>query len=434
MALVFCVKTSYPKEKIKIVLLEGVHPRGVQVLKSEGFSIESLPASPDEAKLIKLVQDCHVLGVRSKTLVPKQVLDAAPRLLAIGCFCIGTDQVDLAYAREKGVPVFNAPFSNTRSVAELTIAEIVMLTRQVFTKSQQMHLGLWDKSAAGSHEVRGRTLGIVGYGHIGSQASVLAEAMGMRVLYYDVVPKLPLGNAKSVRTLSELLKESDVVTLHVPANESTKDMIGAKQLKMMKKGSLLINNARGSVVQISALAQALKDQHVAGAALDVFPYEPASKGEAFESPLRSMPNVILTPHIGGSTEEAQETIAIDVVEKLMKFVNVGTTTGAVNVPEVELSSQGLFTGDAAGAGAAQDEDVAKVRKSHRILHFHRNVPGVLSQVNGAIAKLGVNVTAQSLRTNEQIGYLVLDVDPSDAEAVRRQLLAIKETIRVRVLW
>lgn len=425
------VKTSYPKEKIKIVLLEGVHPRGVQMMKSEGFSVESLPASPDESKLLKLVQDCHVLGVRSKTLVPKAVLDNAPRLLAIGCFCIGTDQVDLGYAREKGVPVFNAPFSNTRSVAELTIAEIVMLTRQVFTKSQMMHQGVWDKSASGSHEVRGRTLGIVGYGHIGSQVSVLAEAMGMRVLFYDLISKMPHGNAKSVRTLAELLKESDVVTLHVPANDSTRDMIGAKQIKMMKKGSLLINNARGSVVQISALAQALKDQHIAGAALDVFPYEPASKGEAFESPMRGMPNVILTPHVGGSTEEAQETIAMDVVDKLLKFVNVGTTTGAVNVPEVELS---LLAGDVSGSGTASDDEPAKVRKSHRILHFHRNVPGVLSQVNGAIAKLGVNVTAQSLRTDEQIGYLVLDVDPSDAEAVRKQLLAIKETIRVRVLW
>lgn len=426
--------TSYPKEKIKIVLLEGVHPRAVQMFKTEGFSVESLPASPDQTKLTKLVQDCHVLGVRSKTLVPKNVLEAAPRLLSVGCFCIGTDQVDLGFAREKGVPVFNAPFSNTRSVAELTLAEIVMLTRQVFTKSQQMHVGQWDKSAAGAHEIRGRTLGIVGYGHIGSQVSVLAEAMGMRVLYYDVVPKLPLGNAKRVRTVADLLKESDVVTLHVPANDSTKDMIGAEQLKVMKKGSLLINNARGSVVQISALAQALKDQHITGAALDVFPHEPASKGESFESPLRNMPNVILTPHIGGSTEEAQETIAIDVVEKLLKFVNVGTTTGAVNVPEVELSSQGLLIGDARGEAGTQDEDAAKVRKSHRILHFHRNVPGVLSQVNGAVARLGVNVTAQSLRTSDQIGYLVLDVDPSDADAVRQQLLVIKETIRVRVLW
>jgi D-3-phosphoglycerate dehydrogenase / 2-oxoglutarate reductase len=434
-------KTSYPKDKIRVVLLEGVHARGAAMFRSEGFHVESLSASPDDARLLKLATDCHVLGVRSKTQVPRHVLDASPRLLAVGCFCIGTDQVDLGHARGKGIPVFNAPFSNTRSVAELTIAEVIALSRQMFPKSMQMHAGQWDKSASGAHEVRGRTLGIVGYGHIGSQVSVLAEAMGMRVIYYDIVPKLPLGNARSVRSLAELLRESDFVTLHVPATQATSGLMGSRQFKMMKPGAFLINNARGGVVHVPALVSALKDGTVGGAAVDVFPHEPASKGERFDSPLCGLPNVILTPHIGGSTEEAQETIASDVAEKLIKFVNVGTTTGAVNVPEVELPPQhdhqqqdepGMSERD--GDLGTGDRKQQETPRKHRILHFHRNVPGVLRQVHARIAGLGANVSAEYLRTNEQIGYMVLDVDPTNARKVVEEIRQVPETIRVRVLW
>lgn len=420
--------TSFPKDKIRVVLLEGVHARGAAMFKGDGFSVETSAKSPDDASLRKLLAQAHVVGIRSKTQLTAELLDAAPRLLTIGCFCIGTDQVDLAAARAKGIPVFNAPFSNTRSVAELTLCEIIALYRQLQLKSLQMHKGEWDKSAAGAHEVRGRTLGIVGYGHIGSQVSVLAEALGMRVLYFDVQSKLPLGNARAVRTLAELLKESDIVTLHVPSDASTHNMMGAKQLKMMKPGAFLINNARGSVVNVEALAAALKDGHVGGAAVDVFPVEPAGKGEIFASPLCGLPNVILTPHIGGSTEEAQETIAVDVAEKLLKFVNVGSTAGAVNVPQVELPDQ----------GGTDDDDDSRSRKAagrrHRILHFHKNVPGVLSKMHAIIAGMGANISGEYLRTQDEVGYVVLDVDPTDGEKVLAGLRAVPETIKVRLLW
>jgi D-3-phosphoglycerate dehydrogenase len=418
------MKTSFPKDKIRVVLLEGVHARAAQVFRSEGFQVESLAGSPDNARLRKLAGEAHMLGVRSKTQVPADVLAGASRLLAVGCFCIGTDQVDLGAARGRGIPVFNAPFSNTRSVAELTICEVIALFRQLLPKSRQMHDGAWDKSAAGAHEVRGRTLGIVGYGHIGTQVSVLAEAMGMRVVYHDIVPKLPMGNARATRTLAELLKEADAVTLHVPSDDGTRNLMGARQIRAMKPGAFLINNARGSVVDVEALVAALKDGHLGGAALDVFPHEPSGKGEAFQSPVRGLPNVILTPHIGGSTEEAQETIALDVAEKLLKFVNVGTTTGAVNVPEVELPGQASREGDA--------ESLAK--RPHRILHFHRNVPGVLSKMHTLIAAMGANVSAEYLRTKEDVGFVVLDVDPTDGVKVLEGLRAIPETIRVRMLW
>jgi len=419
------VKTSYPKDKIRAVLVEGIHPAGAAMLRAEGFQVETLAGAPDEARLLRLVEGAHILGIRSKTEVTPRVMAGAERLLAVGCFCIGTNQVDLAGARGRGVPVFNSPFSNTRSVAELTIAEVVALHRRLAEKTAQMHAGVWDKSAAGAHEVRGRTLGIVGYGHIGSQVSVLAEAFGMRVLYHDITPKMALGNARQVRTLGDLLKEADVVTLHVPATEATRGLIGAAQLRKMRAGSFLINNARGSVVDLDALAAAIREGHVAGAALDVFPDEPAAKGEAFGSPVRGLANVILTPHVGGSTEEAQGSIAEDVCTKLVKFVNNGSTTGAVNVPEVELPAQH----PEAGAGVAADAP-----RSHRILHFHRNVPGVLSTMHGAIAALGVNISGEYLRTSEDLGYVVLDVEPTDAQAVLSRLRAVPETIRVRVLW
>jgi D-3-phosphoglycerate dehydrogenase / 2-oxoglutarate reductase len=416
------VTTSYPKSRIKAVLLESIHPRGVQVLRDEGFQVECLPDSPEPAALSRLLAGAHLLGIRSKTDLTGPIIEGASRLLAVGCFCIGTNQVDLARARALGVPVFNAPFSNTRSVAELTIAEVVALHRRLGEKSAQMHAGVWDKSASGAHEVRGRTLGIVGYGHIGSQVSVLAEAMGMRVVFHDIVPKLPLGNARACRSLGDVLKESDAVTLHVPATPATRGLIGAAQLRRMRPGSYLINNARGSVVDLEALAGALRSGHLAGAALDVFPDEPAGAAREFTSPVRGLPNVILTPHVGGSTEEAQASIADDVAAKLVKFVNVGSTTGAVNVPEVELPEQG------------QAPSGAKGPRPHRILHFHRNVPGVLGAMHGLIAGLGVNVSAEYLRTYEDVGYVVLDVDPTDGNKVLAALRSVPETIRVRMLW
>ena len=415
------MKTSFPKERIKIVLVENIHPAGVAMLRDEGYQVETLAGAPDKAKLLKLVNNAHLLGIRSKTDLTADVLDAGKRLLGVGCFCIGTNQVDLGRACELGIPVFNSPFSNTRSVAELTLAEVIALSRRVVPQTINMHKGVWDKSAAGAHEVRGRTLGLVGYGHIGSQVSVLAEALGMRVLFFDIVPKLALGNARQVKDLATLLKESDFVSLHVPATEQTRHLLGASQLKRMKPGSFVINNARGSVVDVSALAEAIRSGHLGGAALDVFPHEPASRDEAFESELKGLDNVILTPHVGGSTEEAQAAIAEDVASKFIKFINVGTTTGAVNVPEVELPEQ------------ESSRDADRPRR-HRILHFHRNVPGVLSKLHGVVARLGANIWAEYLRTNEQVGYVVLDVDPLEGTALLDELKAMPETIRVRALY
>ncbi len=419
------MKTSFPKDQIKAVLLEGIHPRAVDAFRAEGFKVESVAKALEGRALEKAVADAHLVGIRSKTQVTPAVLAAAPRLLAVGCFCIGTNQVSVGAACAAGVPVFNAPFSNTRSVAELTIAEIVALYRRLADKSAEMHAGRWDKSSEGAHEVRGRTLGIVGYGRIGTQVSVLAEAMGMRVIYHDIVPKLPMGNARPTRTLAELLEHADVVTLHVPETPQTRGLVGKREIARMREGAHLINNARGGVVDLDALAAALKSGRVAGAALDVFPEEPAARGEPFESPVRGLPNVILTPHVGGSTEEAQAAIADDVCAKLLKFVNVGTTTGAVNVPEVELPEQ-----------QARDEDGHGGRgpRRHRILHFHRNVPGVLSTMHAIIAKRGGNIAAEHLQTNRDVGYVVLDVDPTDAAPIVKALREVPETIRVRVLW
>lgn len=413
-------KTSFPKNKINVVLVESIHPRAVEMLGAEGFNVQTMAGAPDEKKLASLVKDAHVLGIRSKSEVTPSILAAAPKLLTVGCFCIGTNQVALKNACEQGVAVFNSPFSNTRSVAELTIAETIALHRRLGDKTLQMHQGEWDKSAAGSHEVRGRTIGIVGYGHIGSQVSVLAEAMGMRVVFFDIIPKMALGNARAVRSLKELLEVSDVVTLHVPATNATKNMLGKSEIARMKKGSYLINNARGSVVDVNALAAALKSGHLAGAALDVFPDEPAGKGDRFESPLQGLANVLLTPHVGGSTEEAQASIAEDVCDKLIKFINVGSTSGAVNVPEVDLPEQASAT--------------EKAKRPHRILHFHKNVPGVLSKMHALIAGMNANISAEYLRTNEEIGYVVLDVDPTDGAAIHKKLSEIPETIRVRLLW
>jgi len=410
-------ETSFPRDKLEFVLLEGVHGRAVDVFGDAGYpAVRQEPKALVGDELKEAISRAHIVGLRSKTRLTEDVLEGAERLLAIGCFCIGTDQVALETARARGVPVFNAPFSNTRSVAELVIAEIVMLQRRLTEKSRLMHEGLWDKSAAGAHEVRGRTLGIVGYGHIGTQVSVLAEAMGLRVIFYDVMPKLPLGNARPCETMDELLREADIVTAHVPASASTERLIGAKEIAKMKPGAHLINNARGKVVDLDAAAAALKEGRLGGAAFDVFPTEPEARGEAFESPLRGLENVILTPHIGGSTEEAQEAIAHDVATKLLRFIESGSTTGAVNVPEVDLPPTDSMPG------------------THRILHFHRNVPGVLGKLNALISELEANVIAQHLQTDGDLGYVVLDVDKADEAALATALEGIQETIRTRVLW
>ncbi|MEO1534834.1 MAG: phosphoglycerate dehydrogenase [Planctomycetota bacterium] len=411
-------ETSFPKDQIRVVLAENIHPRAAEVFADAGYRVERIKRALTKEDLIETGSGVHVLGVRSKTALPGPVINTMPRLLAAGCFCIGTNHVDLNTARARGVPIFNSPFSNTRSVAELTIAECVALSRRLGDRSNEMHAGVWRKSATGAHEIRGKTLGIVGYGHIGTQVSVLAEAMGMRVLYFDIVPKLPLGNAHPVSSIAELLEASDIVTLHVPQTEATQKLIGAAEIAKMKPGSLLINNARGDVVDIASLAEALRSEHLGGAALDVFPHEPGSGEEPFESEIRGVDNVILTPHIGGSTEEAQQAIAEDVATKLVRFLDVGSTTGAVNMPEVELPAQMNTDGS----------------RPHRILHTHKNVPGVLSALHGAISKLGVNVAGEYLRTDEEVGYVVLDVEPTETQQLTEALKSIPETVRVRTLW
>ncbi|MEL7472031.1 MAG: phosphoglycerate dehydrogenase [Planctomycetota bacterium] len=419
--------TSFPKDQIRVVLLESVHARGIELFERETFQVRAFPKALEGDELAEAIREAHLVGIRSKTQLDLAALGAAHRLLAIGCFCIGVNQVDLGSARAAGVPVFNSPFSNTRSVAELVIAEVIALHRQLFDRSAAMHAGRWDKSASGAHEIRGRTLGIVGYGHIGSQVSVLAEAMGMRVLYHDLVPKLPLGNAQPTASLDALLAESDVVTLHVPATPDTERLIGERELGLMRPGASLINNARGGVVDLAALSDALEAGRLSGAALDVFPEEPASKTESFDAPVRGRANVILTPHIGGSTMEAQSSIAEDVATKLVRFINNGSTTGAVNVPNVELPSQSRVSATSASGPAIGP-------RPHRLLHFHRNVPGVLGKMHAIISELGANVAGEYLRTDEAIGYVVLDVDPTNATDIAGRLRQIPETIRVRTLW
>lgn len=410
--------TSYPKDRIRIVLLEGVHDAAREQLQAEGFAVECVGGACSGAPMVDAIRGAHAIGIRSKSQIDAEALEHARSLLAIGCFCIGTNQVDLAAAASQGIPVFNSPFSNTRSVAELVIAEVIALHRRLLDRSTQMHAGRWRKTSAGSHEVRGRTLGIVGYGRIGSQVSVLAEAMGMRVIYHDVRPTLALGNARPAASLEDLLHESDVVTLHVPATKGTDNLIGRRELGLMRDGAMLLNNSRGSVVDIESLGEALRSGHLAGAAVDVFPQEPSSNDEPFMSPLQGLENVILTPHVGGSTGEAQEAIAQDVATKLTRFINVGSTTGAVNVPNIELPAQPA--GDRA--------------RPHRILHFHKNVPGVLGKLHQALSAHGANVSGEVLGTNQDLGYVVVDVDPGDSRPVVEELEVISETIRVRVLW
>jgi D-3-phosphoglycerate dehydrogenase len=406
-------KTSFPKNKIRILLLEGVHPRGVDLLKQEGFAIDTQARALSADELEDAIGRVHVLGIRSKTRITERAVLRAQRLLAIGAFCIGTNQIDLDATRSRAIPVFNAPYASTRSVAELVIADIILLFRGLYDKVGGVHRGDWPKSAAGSLEVRGKTLGIVGYGHIGRQVSVLAESFGMRVLYYDIVDKLSMGNAVPAAGLRDLLEKSDVVTLHVPATDETEGMIGSRQIGWMKNGAYLTNTSRGSVVDLDALRDALRSGKLAGAAIDVFPNEPKRKGESFESPLQNLPNVVLTPHIGGSTEEAQRNIGLEVAGKLIRFINNGSTEGAVNFPNVVLP---------------------ELIGHHRILHIHKNVPGVLQKVNAMFSEAGINVAAQHLRTQDDVGYLIVDTDKKATREMVRQLAAMKESIKTRSLF
>lgn len=406
--------TSYPKEKINILLLENISETAVQHIKDSGYaSVKKLSGALSEEELIKEIKDVHLLGIRSKTQITQKVLNAANKLQAIGCFCIGVNQVNLKAATNKGVVVMNAPYSNTRSVAELVIGLSIVLIRRIIDKNKAAHEGIWNKDAKGSYELRGKTLGIIGYGNIGSQVSVLAEAIGMKVIYYDVVKKLPLGNAEQFMNLKDVLSKADVVTLHVPETNQTKNLINKNTLKHFKKGAILLNYARGEVVDLDALRNAILDKHIAGAAIDVFPWEPEKNGDRFQTPLQDLPNVILTPHIGGSTEEAQQNIGEDVSNKLVQYLEKGITIGSHTVPELALPIQ---------------------EGTHRILHIHKNVPGVLSQINTQLSKHNINILGQYLKTNEQIGYVVLDVDRSLSKKAVQLLKEVKETIKVRLVY
>lgn len=405
---------SYPKENIKVLLLEGIHPKAVENFKNHQFlNIETQDVAWSEEELLENIEDVQVIGVRSKTQITEKVIKNAPKLKAIGCFCIGTNQVDLDAATMAGVTVFNSPYSNTRSVAELVIAESIMLMRRIPLRDKKAHEGTWLKDAKDSYEVRGKNIGIVGYGHIGSQVSVLAENMGLNVLYYDIEPKLPMGNATRVESLESLLNQSDIVTFHVPATPQTKMMLNARRISQMKQGSILLNLSRGSVVDIHALREALESGHVSGAGIDVYPEEPESKGEPFISELQNLPNVILTPHIGGSTIEAQYNIAIDVSTKLINLIDNGTTVGSHSLPPLNLPVQ---------------------NDAHRILHIHENKPGVLSEINRRLSDMDINILGQYLKTNELIGYVVLDIDKHYDDKVIEEMGKVKHTIKSRILY
>ncbi len=404
---------SYPKSKMKVLLLENVHETAVAAFKKEGYKVKTIAKALSEKELIEEIKDVSILGIRSKTEVTQKVLQNAPRLMAIGAFCIGTNQIDLDTAAKQGVVVFNAPYSNTRSVVELVIGEIIMLIRDIVDKNSKLHTGVWDKSAAGSHEIRGKTLGIIGYGNIGSQLSVVAENLGMNVIFYDLETKLALGNAVQVKKLSTLLAKADIVTLHIDGRPQNKNFIGEKEFSQMRDGVIFLNNARGSVVDIDALAKAIQDRKIAGAAVDVFPKEPHGKDEKFTSPLQNLPNVILTPHIGGSTQEAQYNIGQFVSEKLMSFIDSGNSVFGVNFPEISLPA---------------------FQNAHRLLHIHENTPGVLAEINNIFAKHKINILGQYLKTIDTIGYVVTDVNKSHKENVIEELQSVHGTIRVRVLY
>jgi D-3-phosphoglycerate dehydrogenase / 2-oxoglutarate reductase len=403
---------SYPKNRIKILLLENVHPDAFDKLTKDGFTVETISKSLSEKELIEKIKDVHVLGIRSKTQVTKKVIEAAEKLLVVGAFCIGTKQIDLEACKENGVVVFNAPYSNTRSVVELAIGEIIMLMRSVFQRSTELHNGTWNKTADGSREVRGKKLGIVGYGNIGKQLSVLAEALGMDVYYYDVEDKLALGNATKIEKLSDLLSISDVVTLHIDDNAANKNFIGAQEISQMKKGAYLVNLSRGFVVDIDALTKALKNGDIAGAAIDVYPEEPAKNGD-FYTELKGLNNVILTPHVGGSTEEAQKDIADFVPNKMMAYINFGNTVDAVNFPNIRLPQH---------------------KNAHRFLHIHKNVPGVMAKINKVLAKYDMNITGQYLSTDAKVGYVITDLDKDYNQQVLKKLREVEGTIKFRVLY
>jgi D-3-phosphoglycerate dehydrogenase / 2-oxoglutarate reductase len=407
-------KTSYPKEKINVLLLENISEIAVKNFQRNGYTqVQRLSKALPEAELIDAIKNAHILGIRSKTQITPSVLNAAQRLQAIGCFCIGVNQVNLTAATDHGVAVFNAPYSNTRSVAELVIGAAIMLIRRIPDKSTSAHKGLWLKEAKGSYELRGKTLGIIGYGNIGTQVSVLAEALGMKVIFYDVETKLPLGNATDVKTLKDVMSKADVITLHVPETPQTKNLINRKSLKFCKDGAIIINYARGEVIDLEDLALALETGQVAGAAIDVFPVEPEKNGDSFKSPLQGLPNVILTPHIGGSTEEAQQNIGEDVSNKLLSYLEKGISLGSHTVPALSLPPQ---------------------EGSHRILHIHENVPGVLSQINTQLSKNKINIVGQYLKTNDSIGYVVVDVDKKISNQASQLLKEVPNTIKVRLLY
>ncbi len=404
---------SFPKDKIKVLLLENIHENAFRMFQNDGFSVTLLKDALNEDELAKAIENVHILGIRSKTNVTKKALDNANKLLSIGCYCIGTNQVDTIECEKKGIPVFNAPYSNTRSVAELIIAEIIFLARKIFDSSRDAHIGKWTKIADGCFEVRGKSLGIVGYGHIGSQVSVLAESLGMKVYFYDIQTKLPLGNAISCSSYEELLKVSDFLTFHVPETPDTMNLVGRKEIQTLKKGSYLINASRGRVVEIDALVDALKSGHLAGAAVDVFPVEPKSNKDPFATPLQNLPNVILTPHIGGSTEEAQKNIGIEVATKLIKYVNNGSTSFAVNFPNVELPTQ---------------------KENYRILNVHKNQPGFLRDINSIVSDLGGNILSQYLSTSAEIGYLIMEIDKALGDTVKEKLKQHPLSIKTRILY
>jgi D-3-phosphoglycerate dehydrogenase len=408
------LKTSYPKDKIKVLFLENISDAAVQYFKIQGYTdVKKVAGALSEEDLIKVIKDVHILGIRSKTFISKKVLDHAKKLQAIGCFCIGTNQVDMKACKQKGIAVFNAPYSNTRSVAELVIGSSIMLIRKIIDKNTAAHKGIWNKDAKGSFELRGKTMGLIGYGNIGTQTSIMAEAMGMKVKFYDVETKLPLGNAHAVKSIKELVSTSDIISLHVPETASTKNLISKEVLKQFKQGSILINYARGEVVDLDALAAALKAKQLSGAAIDVYPWEPEKNGDHFETPLQGLSNVLLTPHVGGSTEEAQENIGEDVSIKLYQYLERGVSNGSLSIPTISLPP---------------------VDGAHRILHIHNNVPGVLSAINTVMSKNKINIVGQYLKTNEEIGYVVLDVDSKLSKTALALLKEVKETIRVRLLY
>ena len=407
-------KTSYPKDKIKILFLENISDAAIKVFRDAGYTdIKKLGGALTEEQLMDEIKNVHLLGIRSKTQVTEKVLKHAAKLQAIGCFCIGTNQVNLQAATKKGIVVFNAPYSNTRSVAELVIGASILLIRKILDKNNAAHRGVWQKDAKGSFELRGKTLGIIGYGNIGSQVSVLAEALGMKVLFYDTITKLPLGNAESRKSIKDLVAQADIITLHVPETGQTNNLINKNLIKNFKKGSILINYARGEVVDLDALKSALLEGLISGAAIDVFPWEPEKNGDVFTSPLQNIPNVLLTPHVGGSTEEAQYNIGEDVSAKLLQYLEVGATYGSHTVPEINLPSQ---------------------EGTHRILHIHSNVPGVLSEINSSLSEHKINILGQYLKTNDEIGYVVLDIDKKLSKNAVELLKQVKGTLKVRLLY